>query len=354
MKARKASLIAAGCLALMQVAPADTIVLKSGEKLSGNILREDADSYVLEVRVTGTIRDEKIIPRSEVSFVEMQPADEKAFEKIEVLSPAPELLGTDGYDARIKAFNDFLAEFPKSGKTIKVRDIIGALEAERVIVAAGGMKIGEEMVSAEDYVANAYEYDAQISEKKIRDAVARRDFLSALREFSEYETRFGDTEAYRGLASLVLKVLNVYLSDLEDSLSTLESRLAKRQAGLERMAVDDRAKTKRALEEQMATLTKRYEDEKAAGEKWITPDTFHKESLDEAQRQVAAELSRLTSAQPPVPLEYPLAEVFRDCWAKVADGSDEEKKAVIEDAKAKGLPEFYVAKLRELAGIVQN
>jgi hypothetical protein len=50
-------------------------------------------------------------------------------------------------------------------------------------------------------------------------------------------------------------------------------------------------------------------------------------------------------------IEVPVAETYRLAWGKLAAGTEEEKKAVLEDAKKNGLPEPYLVKLRERAGI---
>ena len=346
------SLLAATCLLFSHAAPADIIVLKGGEKLDGQILREVDGKYVVEVRVSASIKDEKIIPRADVVRIEKEAEDEKAFRGIADLVPAPDLLSLEKYVTRIEKLEAFLKDYPDSIRAKRVKEMLETLGVEHDLVVAGGFKLGGEPVTGEEYIADALAHDSRIAEKKIEDAVARGDYLPALRMYDEYEVTFGDTERRAGLGALMLQVMGAYRSKVTESLASLESRLKAREEGLKRMSPEDRLNSERAIREETESLKKRFADEKAARVKWITPDAFHKESMDETLRLITLETTRLerTVAAPGAPL----AEIYRDSWEKLAGGTDAEKKAVIDAAKAKRLPEAYIAKLLERAALPEE
>lgn len=349
------TLILANCFFLsVHSSPADTIVLKSGEKIVGNVLRKDADGYLVEIK-RGTIRDEKVIPHSDVSYVEKDTVDEKAFREFEGFVPTPDLLLKPGYELRMEKLEEFIKAYPDSRMFASAKEILDVLKEEYAIIEAGGIKFGDEMISPDDYEANAYEYDVRIAEKRIKDAVSRRDLLGSLRMFSEYEEKFGESEGSQGMTALIIQVLRSFKLNLVENIASYDKRVEKRLAGLESMAPDDRAKTELALKEQMAKIEKRFNNEKSEGEKWITPDAFHKPSMDEALRQVTSEMLRLEDRKPPAqPLEVPLAETYRLAWQKLADASAEEKKKILEEAKADRLTKFYIEKLEVRADLGEN
>lgn len=348
------SLTVVACVNLAISASADTIVLKSGEKIEGRILREDADCYVVEVKVTGSIRDEKILARSDVRYVEKEKPDETAYVEIKGLVPAPELLSKQGYETRIEKLEAFVKEHPSSKRVKEVKAMIDILVTELGIVGAGGIKIGEEMISAGDYEADAYAYDVRIADKQIKDAVSRLDLLSCLRKFTAYGERFGQPEGYAGLSALMTKVLKSYRASLNENLANLDKRIEKRQAGLASMTTEDRANTERALKEEMESAEKRFNAEKSSGEKWITPDEFHKESMTEALREVEAEISKLAAPTIGVQPAVSLAETYRITWEKLGFGTPVEKEKILTEAKTNGLSEFYLEKLRVRAGLVEK
>lgn len=331
---------------------ADVLIMKNGKKIEGTVLREEGDHYVVEVYVTKRIRDEKLIPRAEVLKIEKTPEFEKAFAEVADLSPAPELLSEEGYAERIEKLKEYIEAFPGSPKTKDVEGKIKSLEEELTLIKGGAIKFGEGIISAEEYEANAYEYDALIAEKKIKEAVNRRDFLGALRGFDSYETSLGTPEGRAGLAALMIQVLGAYSASIAENLASLESRLAVRESGLARMSPADQAKSKLALDTELAQLAERLLEEKTAQMKWITPHAYHKESLEEAQRQATAEMTRLAQREPEP--ETPLAELYRTAWEALQSGTDEEKKLVLDNAVAKKLPETYLVKLRERAGLPEE
>jgi len=354
MKTHKLPSIIAGCLCSLQFATADIIVMKNGDEVEGRVLREEGDNYVLEVKFSSTIREEKIVPKSDVKSIRKEEPDVKAFGKLEGLVPTPELLTIAGYEKRIESIEEFIKANPKSGKVPKAKEMLDVLGEELKTVREGGIKFGEEMVPGDDYMANAYEFDAKIAESQIKEAVARRDFLSALRQFSAYEKKFGDADGRASVVSLITQVLKAYGASIDESLANLESRLAKRQAGLVSMTPEDRGKTQRALDEESSRIATRFGIEKAALEPWITPDTFHKESLDEAKRQVDSEATRLGNKQPDTALTQPVAESYRVAWGKVGGGTDEEKSKAIDEARTNKVPDVYLEKLRDRAGLKAN
>ena len=353
MRYRIRSFAAACCFLSLIPVNADVLTIKNGKKIEGTVLREEGENYVVEVRVTATIRDEKIVPRADVLRIEKTPEYEKAFVEIATLSPAPELLSQEGYEERIEKLKKYIETFSKSNKIAKVEEMIKSLEEELDLIKGGAIKFDEGIISAEQYEANAYEFDARIAEKKIRGAVARRDYLTVLRRFDSYEMSFGVAEGYAALTPLIEQVLVSYSESLAESLASLESRLVSRDSGLARMSAGDRAKSIRALDDEQSQLAARLQEEKAAKVKWITPHAYYKESLEEAVKQAASEIAKLDTFVNVV--NTPLAELYRTAWEKLQATEDNQKKqAILDEVKAKNLPESYLEKLIKRAGLTKE
>lgn len=351
MKTHNLPLVIAAAVCVAQLATADTITLKNGDVLEGRVLRENEENYVLEVKFSSTIREEKVVLRTDVKSIEKETEDAKEFAKIAGHVPTPELLDIAEYEERVQQIEEFIKAYPSSSLVKKAKEMLEVLGQELIVVREGGIKFGEEMVAGKDYEANAYEFDARIAEAQIREAVSRRDFLKALRQFDTYELYFADADGRDGLAAVITQVLNVYGSNLNESIASLESRLSKRVSGLHQMSPDDRAKTQRALNDEQARINAKYEQEKAANTKWITPDAYHKESLDAAKRTVESELSRLGNKATSPEATSSMAEIYRVTWGKLGSGDVEEKKKALEDARTARMPEFYMEKLTTRADL---
>lgn len=266
MKTLKSPFVAAVWLSCLHLAPADIITLNNGEKIEGKVLRETDETYTIEVKISKTIRDEKTIAKSDVSKIDKETEDEKAFEKINAYVPTPELVSKAGYEARIERVEAFINDYPESTKIAEAKKIHDYLTEEYVAVQNGGIKFGEEMISAEDYLANSYDYDAMIAAKEITEDVGRRDFLSALRAFTKYDQTFSEASGRNEVAKLISQVLVAYNRTIVESLATLDGRVERRDSGLATMAPEDRSQTARALAEQEAQVNAAYEREKEAKE----------------------------------------------------------------------------------------
>ncbi len=337
-------------LALASPGVADTFLLKDGSKLEGKILREDAESYTLVVQVTSSIKDEKIVPKSDVVKVEREQPDEKAFLPISKILPMPDLLSASDYASSIAEVNRFLKAYPDSSHVRKAKEILATLKKESDTISSGGVKVGGVMVTPADYQANELEFDANVREAKIRALVAERQFLGALREYEVFTKDFDNTAAAGSIAPLMTQVVQTYMNEAKQALATLEDREQKRMAGLERMSTDDRAVSQKAIEDETASMQARFEAEKAANVHWFTTSPYNKASLEEAVRNGETELKRLAERKP-LELGKDAGRAYHEAWAMIHNGSsDAAVTTAISDAKSAGVPTPYVEKLEAAKG----
>ncbi len=332
---------------MWQVAYADTLVMKDGGEIEGRVIRETEESYLVEVKGEGSFKEERIISKKDVKSIKKEEADSVAFGKLSLLIPTPELLKEADYDERIEQVEDFLREYPTSAMVGKAKKILEELNNEGDVIRGGGIKFGGALVSGEEYEANAYGYDALIAEKSVLAAIERRELLGALRLFTVYDSKFAEADGRGALAVRMKQVLAALSRAVQTSLAGYEDRIAKRESGLAQMAPQDRAGAERAIAEQNEKLQKRYEGEKAALGTWVTPDEYHKESLEECKRQIESEIKRIEASEGKESAGDSLAAMYRSAWEKIVQVTDEEKKAVLDELKRVRLPEEYIEKIKK-------
>lgn len=336
-------------LSLVGSAFADTFVLKDGTRLEGKILSETADSYMLEVQVTKSIKDEKTVAKADVKEIVREKLDETAYEKLKGLVPTPDLLTTDEYDSRILQITKFIKDHPKSLKVADANTMLATLKEEGTAVQSGGFKLNGKIISAEEYKANAYEIDAKVQEAKVRDAMHKGDILNALRGISRIEAEFATTSVRTSIASVKNQALQAYKSQISGLIRTYEARDAERKAGLSRMTGEARATTEQAIAEEEAQFDRRFKAEKEAQQFWAITNAFHMESLEDAQEAI----NRTMQEQSETP-SGDGGKAYRDAWTAIQtwDGKDETKDAV-EDAVSKvkdlEVPAKYVSFLADAA-----
>lgn len=330
------------------ISRADTFTLKDGSVVEGAVLSETAEAYVVEVQVTKSIKDERTIPKSEVVKVARELLDRTAFEELTKFENAPDFSTADDYSVRITAFTKFIADFPESIKVFDARKIIEKLKAEVAQIEAGGIKYNGLIIAKEDYLANAYELDSRALLVKIRGSIAKNEIKPALRSFTELDRDFSGTEALTAIGPVISNLIRTYLAEINESISSLQTRLNERKAGLARMAFADRKDTEAAVAEEDAAFEKLYLSEKAAKVDWLTTSPFHLASLTDTAQRATAELARLAS-RPPLSSSGG-DKAFRDAYTAVHRGADAAAKdAALAAAKAAGVSARYLAPLEAAA-----
>jgi hypothetical protein len=345
----KTRTIASVCLlATSLVTLADTFIMKDGTTLEGVVLREEGANYVVEVNVTKSIKDERIIPKADVTKIQREQVDLTAFEAIAKLFPAPDLLTADEYALRIRAFEKFLTDHRGSPKTKEAREIVTNLKAEANEVLAGGVKMNGKIVPPSEYRANAYDLDARIQEAKIRAMIKEGRYLASLRAFLEFSRDFRNTSAYTSILPVITQVINTYMAEVTQTLETYDARVKERSLGLQRMPSADRASTENAISEETANLEAQLKAEKEAKVGWVTTHPFLKASLDETITFGKQELTRISATSTAPAVDG--GKVYREALNTIQNKGDSASvSAAISAAKTAMLPAKYIATL-EAAG----
>lgn len=343
------SLKALLAIGLISTAAGDTIRMKDGTVYEGKVLKDDVTggTYTVEIQVTKSIKDEKVLKRADVEKIEREQEDVKAFAGLDKLVPVPDLLTADDYDNRLVKVYDFLKGNGKSTLAPKAKEIAAQLEKERDAVSAGGVKLAGRIIPAEERQANAFEIDARLIEAAMRTYAANAQPALALRKFAELEKDFVSSQTFREALPVARQLITRFRAETAEALSGFDARVKERQVGLDRMTPDDRQNTQRALAEQDATEKAQYDAEKKAAVKWITPRPFIKASLDDTVRFSDSELKRLETLK--VDSLPDGGKAFRDAWTAVHGDDAKAASTALSALSSARLPKSYIDRLEEIA-----
>src|SRR3954466_8019315 len=119
---------------LLLLAPtgrADTIILKSGEKLDGKVVGETPTQYTIDYKAAAGITDTRTVLKTEVEKIEKEQPDEIAWQTLKNLKPGSTSLPATGYDLPIKQLQFFATQFPKSPHVAEAAQAQQAFEEEK-------------------------------------------------------------------------------------------------------------------------------------------------------------------------------------------------------------------------------
>lgn len=342
------TIIPALLLCLPAAAFADTFLLKDGTELEGTILRETEDSYVLEVQVTKSIKDERKIAKSDVERVRRSKPGEAEFGEIEALLPVPDRADAEEYADRIAQVEKYRKKFPKSPKDFEAKKIIEKLKKEANEVIAGGIKLNGRLIPGKEYRPNRYEVDARAQASLLEKLVSESQLLAALRVFDEMSEEFPNTDAYCKIAPLAERAARSHLAEVNNLIATFDKRANDRKVGLERMASADRTRTEAAIADQQAGFEKRFNAEKAAGIRWVTIDPNYKPSLDETSNYGKTVLKRIETI--PSEPKVDAGKLYREAYSLSHGGGDSDAALqAIKAATSAGVGADYTSELEAAA-----
>ena len=327
---------------LIATAAADTFELKDGTKLEGVILREEGSNYVLSVQITKSIKDEKVVAKSDVVKHIKERKDETEFEELAKLVPTPDLKSPESYASDIAKVEGFLKRYPASAKKTQAAKLLDTLGDEYALVKDGGVKLDGKMISASERAPNAYGLDAGILAKQFTTAAEKNDYLGALRAWSKLESGYPGSSAYRENIQTALKVLRAYQMLVNTTLAGFDARTKERASGLAAMNPGDRIRSEQAIKDQQDAYMARIEKEKAEGLKWLSLDPYVKLPLEETKRYLDSEIRRLENLD----LTYvpKTQQVYEDTYKAVtkSGATKQEIDAALSKARSSSMPQQYL------------
>ena len=323
---------------------ADTIELKSGVIYKGKVISQDENSYLIKIKESNSITDERRIPKKEIKAIIAEAKDHTDFIIIKSLIPTPDMLTAKSYSNRIKFTSTFLKKYPKSKYLKEVKAILETLEQENAQLSTGGLKLDGQIISQSDIEANVYDIDARILAHKMKNLAKSGNYRKALRQWENLENNYSHSESYKDNLTLASRILKAHQSELEKNLDTLEDRLKQQEAVLKSLNDNDRKRTEQILaEKKIRSEFIMAKEKNTLKTKWFTIDPFNKEANDNNLRNATSALQSLKKLDPST---IKLAgSDYRAAWSALAKDDLKEADKRINALKSFKIPEKYTEPL---------
>ncbi len=276
---------------------ADRITMKDGKIHEGRITYESDDRIRIEVAVTASIKETKLIFKKDIAEIVKDAPDNVAFAKIKSLVPTRSLMSASAYRAAIKSGPDaFLSEFPDSKHKAKVEAIKKTLSEELDKVERGNIKIKDDWYSPKDQIDFKTLIESRIHLLRM-EAVAKQThynaLIGAMREYEIIEKKYFGTPAYPKALAMAQKAVPSLGRTLQRMLRDVETVNAEWEKNKEQTEAVARAQ----IEAARANDEKKYQAElaadKKAGIKWVRLNPRSKTSIAGYLKLAAAEMPRL-------------------------------------------------------------
>ena len=232
LKTSRFFLLLLGLSGLVAATRADTIALKTGERIEGRITGETATELTVLVQVSAGITDERVIGKTEIAKVDRIAADETAFRAIMDFQPGKASFQPAQYDAMAGALQGFIAQYPESPHVQEVQAALTALQAEKKRVDAGEMKFEGLWLSRAEAKKQRTQIGGSLAFAAMKSANASADAIGALNSFAYLEKNFPGAKVMPEAVPLAQQILVALKPAAERALSNYKINNAERERGV--------------------------------------------------------------------------------------------------------------------------
>lgn len=281
-------------LSLLQ---ADEVKLKSGQTITGRITYEADDIIKIEVPVSASIKETKVIGRADIAEILKDAPDDVEFNRIQGLVPTGSLLPASAYRQILETGPDsFLKAFPQSTHVTKVQEIRKTLAEELDKVERGFLKIEGEWLTPQDKIDFKDLIDSRIrflSMSNLAASESLNGYIGAMREFEIIERNFYGSPAFPKAVELARQVipklgrqLQTMLRDVDFRNAEYEKALANSKPEAREELMQVRTREENAYQESVAA-------DKKSGMKWVQLNPRIKASIEAYLKLASSELARV-------------------------------------------------------------
>ena len=238
---------------------ADTVTLKSGEKIEGKVLSETDAEITLSVQVTATIKDERVIKKADVDKVEKVMPDEQAWAPLAAVAPGQDSLERDDYEKVIAMLGYFLGTFPNSSHAKLAKERLEMFQVDQKRIERGEVKMDGVWLAKEKVEEERIQIGGHILLNRMRAHASAGRSVEAMLVFDQLEKSFVGSANYPDAVLLGRKIL-----------AGLKPVVEQQQARLKRKAEDDKVRLKTAQGAEKIQLEALLKAEQAKNEAAVT------------------------------------------------------------------------------------
>jgi len=248
---------------------ADTITLKSGEKIEGKVLSETDAELTIEV-VSGGVVDERKVPKADVASVSKMKEDEIVWQQLAGIKLGDNSFpSAEQYDAYLKPLHAFLAKYPEATNRSDAEKLVGELEEEKHRVTAGEVKLNSAWLSKDYVQRESYQVGGSIAANFVKAQAARGDLIGAMNAFVALEKQFDGSRGYLEAVVFVRQqVLPNLLTQATQRIAAIPAEKAERDRGVKANVGAERAALQQEIDNEKKVAETALAEAKKAGLKW--------------------------------------------------------------------------------------
>ncbi|MGC3991519.1 MAG: hypothetical protein QM796_17895 [Chthoniobacteraceae bacterium] len=201
---------------------ADTITLKSGEKVEGKITAETDADVTVQVKISAAITDERTISKSEIDKIDKITEDTEAYNTIKNFKTNDDhSYPLDSYDQMLTSLGAFIQQYPLSTHLADVKQQQAALIDEQARVQKGGLKFNGQWLTPDEAAKQKYEIEASQLFQLIKGNAAEGNYGGALNAYDLMSRSYNGARVYPDTVDYIKSLVPNLLREAQGRLNGL-------------------------------------------------------------------------------------------------------------------------------------
>lgn len=311
MHLKKRSLWLILTLALLPLAQlrADSVTLKTGEEITGTIKSETDTEVTIDVQVSASITDERVIEKTDIAKIDKTQPDEIAYQQLMQTQPNPQSsLSSDEYGQIINNLTEFETAYPTSTHLDDVKKLAAAFEDEKKHVEAGQFKYLGRWIPQAEAMKRRVQIEAQELYGTMQQQAAAGDFIGAMQTFTSIDQAYKTTRSYPPAVTLAQAVLARLVPDLASRMAGIKSGQAQMKQTLLVTPEPERSNLIAQNKAEQDRAAAMLANSMRSGQRWVPLIPDSQASIQTLQRVASNDALRL-STTPVAAMEQSIAKV---------------------------------------------
>jgi hypothetical protein len=283
----------AGLLGLAVTGFADTVILKSGEKMEGRILNESETEVTIEVPVTASIKDQRVIKKADVAKIEKVQPDLETWATLKNLGIAQESQDSADYQRAINLLNGFVTQYPQSAHAAEAKTKISQLQEEQKRVEAGELKLGGKWMTADEVKEERVQINGRILLGRMKAYASAGQLVEAMNAFDAIDKTANGSASFPDAIVLARQILPTLKSAAEQRKAQVKTQAEERKRRLQNVQGPERQQLETLQKQQVAQTDAMVANYEKSGAKWLPLNPANDKSLSALSSKATSELSNV-------------------------------------------------------------
>lgn len=237
---------------LLSTSIADTVVLKSGEKVEGKLLKETEEQITLEVKVSASITDERVIPRAEIERIDKVSPETETYKAIVAIQVGTNTLPAAQYDASIRTLQAYIQKYPNGTHTKDVQATLDEFTAEKKRVEGGEVKLKGEWFTKEQVAKEKIQIGGALALEQMKNQVAAGETIPALNTFASVEKPLAGSASMPEMIEMARQLVATIKPAVERAIPDQKILKANKEQGFQNAKAEERPALVEAYKQEMA------------------------------------------------------------------------------------------------------